>query len=489
MTRVPWAVQTDPSAAVTTQPPIPSDPLELARWQHTRMRRDMLYGRWEPHLRARMAQALPKRRVQAWRLADLSCNVFRSAVSQVSVAYDRAPRVRHDSIPDALDEAVRRGGLWPLMQRVQRDTVGLREMLLRVDVVGDRPSYRPVYPDLVLAWSSPEEPERPYRLHEAILRHHPTTGRPEWTWERWDVSDPDRPRVDVVTEQGHDRSPEYLRDATGAPAPEGGLEGDAYEWRWAQGRPLIPYVLRHAQRTGHLWDSWEGAELVEGTLNVALLWSFWGHIIRNASWPQRYGLNVRLAAGATGSDDARRDHVVTDPATVTMFETLGQANPGAPSLLSAFPSGGDPHSVAEAIALYERRLAAFAGVSPSDIQRVAGDPRSGYALAVSREGQREAQRRWEPQLREGDEETLAITAALLNRALGSALPEGGYRVEYELLPPSAAEREAERKHILELIEAGLIDRVTAYQQLHPGITESDARAQLDRIRAINAQYS
>jgi hypothetical protein len=39
-----------------------------------------------------------------------------------------------------------------------------------------------------------------------------------------------------------------------------------------------------------------------------------------------------------------------------------------------------------------------------------------------------------------------------------------------------------------LIGAGLLDRVEAYRQLHPGLSRADAEAALAEINAINARY-
>jgi hypothetical protein len=161
-----------------------------------------------------------------------------------------------------------------------------------------------------------------------------------------------------------------------------------------------------------------------------------------------------------------------------------QDNPGA-VMVGQWMPGSNPAEVQEAISLYERRSAASGSIPGADILRVAGDPRGGQAISITRDGQREAQRRVEPQFRHGDLDLLEITAALWNRATDSTFPEEGYRIAYEAIPPSAEERKAEREHLMELLAGGLISRVDVYRQLHPGTSEADAAAALEKIQRTN----
>jgi len=462
-------------------PPLPSDPSEAARWEHTRLRRRMLYGAWREDLDRRISWSIGAVRREAWGVPDLSSNVFRSSIQSLAVLYDRRPTITHNdqTAADQLAGLVVDAGFWPLMQRVQRDTLGMREMLIRVDVSMDSVGspvivYRPVYPDMVLAGCSSSEPDRPIEIRELRLRTS-STGQARWTWDVLSIADPAAPSYRVLAAgsgEGEDLSAEYL----GTP---GGLVGEAYPYRRADGAAFLPYVMYHAAKTGMLWDAYEASELVDGSLNVAVLWTFFGHTVRQASWPQRYAVGVRVPSASIDGETEQtiRESVIPDPATVLLFEPSDE---GVTPQISQWAPGSDPQTLQEAIAMYERRIAAFAGISPADVQRVAGDPRSGFALAISREAAREAQRRYEPVFSPADEEVLAITASMLNAAAGLGLPEGGYRVAYETLPPSVEERQGEREHLLALIDAGLLDRVSAYQTMHPGISRADAeRALID----------
>lgn len=461
-----------------------------ARWRITAQRRRIIYDDWRSDLEERLRQAIGHVRKDAWGIPDLSSNLLRSSVTQLAALYDREPIVSHDEDVSVLLDEVRHSGLWPLMSRVQRDCLGLREMFVRVDVVGEPGDeelcYRPAFPDLVEAEASGEYPEDPVRIREAILRTRERDNTQVWTFDSFDISNPAAPRYRVEDEDGKDVSAEFGLTT---------LEGDAYTWRRSDGKPVMPYAMYHAAQTGQLFDPTEGQSLVEATLNLGVHWTFYGHVLTNCSWPQRYMVNCKvpgttLQDGAPqgsghvfGSESSGAEGIVTDPATVIELVS-DQDNPGA-VMVGQWKPGADPATVQESISLYERRAAATGGISPADIQRVAGDPRSGFALAISREGQREAQRRFEPQFRHGDLDVLELSAILWNRATGSTFPEEDYRIAYEAIPHSAEEQKAEREHLLALLAAGLISRVEVYRQLHPGITEADASDALDAIGGVN----
>lgn len=472
-------------------PPSPQDPQEQARWTHTRQRRRMLYGAWAEDLDRRIESQIGHVRRDAWGTPDLSSNVFRSAVSSLAVLYDRRPSLGHDdqASADELARVVIRAGLWPLMQRIQRDTLGLREMLVRVEITagpegrGAKLHYRPVFPDMVLAEASAADPDQPLVVKELRLMRHEHTGQARWVWEIFSVEHPEAPYHRIVAasgpEAGADLSAEYL----GVP---GGLVGEAYPYRFAEGDPFLPIVCYHAARTGQLWDPYEASELVEGSLNVACLWSMFGHCVRQASWPQRYAVGVRVPSASIEGEErnAARESVIPDPATVLLFDP---ADEGTQPMISQWQPGADPEALQTAISMYERRIAAFAGISAADVQRVAGDPRSGFAIAITREAQREAQKRYEPCFSPSDERLLSVSAAMWNRVTGAQLPEGGYRVAYQTLPPSQEEQKGEREQIEWEEARGLVSPLDAYRRLHPGASADDAERaivanRLDTIR-------
>lgn len=468
-------------------PPTPMDPAEAQRWDHSRLRRRLLYGLWRPDALHWLIRALGDVRADQVGEPDLGANTFRTFAGGVAALYDRPYVVRHqdEAAASAMTGIVERSGLQAQMIRIQRDTIGIREMLVAVDarlgLEGDPSSlevcYRPVFPDLVLADPDPVDPERPIRIREARRWTDPRApGRSAWVWDTWDVADPAMPVHRIVSAQADGLS----GAATGADVshmcglPEGGESGEAYPVRGADGRPRLPYVVFHAARTGSLWDPYEVRELVDITLNVSVKWTLFGHFLRNASWPQRYVIGAEPAGmvqPAQGGQVPSQAQIPADPTFVLQLQAQEGAQ-GQPTA-SSWTVSSDPKAMAEAIYLYEERGLLGAGLAPSEIQR--GDPRSGIAIAINREGRRESQRRYEPIFAAADQELLGLTALLVNRALGSRmLPETGWEVQYQALPPSAEERAAEREHALALLAAGLVDKPAAYQMVHPASTREEA---------------
>lgn len=442
-------------------PPLPEDPHESRRVRENRRRRRMLYGYWKQDLDEKLLLMLGAIRRDAWGDPDLSSNVFRASVTATAVLYDRAPIWQPPDVAgEALLDAVSKSGRWSLMQRIQRDTLGIREMFARVDARRTHDGdieilQRPVHPDMVQAIPDPECPERPL----VILEARPRKG--SWTWDVHSIPDG---TIRILSADGRDVSSDY-----------GGVVELPTD---ASGRPVLPWGVWHAARTGCLFDSFDLLELVEGSLTCALYWTFFGHIMRNCSWPQRYGLNVRLAgAGSEGREGAVRDAIVTDPASVAMFESIEEST--GQGILSQFSAGADPGVIADALGIFERRVAAFAGISPADVQRIAGDPRSGFAIALNVDAKRESQRRYEPAFRPADLDFMRATAIVANAAMGAdVFPSEGYRVQYAGLPPTPEERREERDHLTTLLDRGLTDPVAVYRVLHPDLDDDGARAAL-----------
>lgn len=471
--------------AATGLPPLPTfpDSWDAQRAEHTRLRRRLIDGVWEQDLRRRILDHLGHVRSQAQGAPDLSANPYRVTCRELATLYLAPAEVRHDLEAPAMTDdrsAVVRSGLWAQARRYQTWTIGCRDYLVRASASeAGALRYRPVAPDLVVASSTADEPDVPVAVSELRLREHPVKKKPVWTWDRVDVSDPDAPVYQVREWDAKGEGSMYGLDWSSA----FGLP-DEYPYRRRDGVPVLPYVMHHAERVGdRLWDPWEGQELLEGSLNLAVLMSFWLHVVKDASWPQRYGVNVRPAGLETVDSDGKavRQEVITDPAVLLILEQVVE---GLQPVISQFQPGGDPKVLLEAIEMYAARLAADAGVSASDMQRMSGDPRSGYAISLSNDGKREAQRRFVTSFRDADERLMSLSAVLLNGATGSALPEDGYTVIYREIPLSPAELQGREESVLRRHEAGLLSRLNAYRELNPGITEQQAA---DDLAAIDAE--
>lgn len=457
---------------------------DAVRVQVSRARRRLLYGQWEEDAIERIRARLGPIRRRSLGYPDLSANPFRSVCHQVAVLYDREPKISH---PDAGKDAIAflhrklREALWASkMQRVQRDTIGIREMLVRTDV-SERGKLliRPVFPDRVDLQAGDDEPDHPARITEARPRKLGSAATPVWTYDELDLSTPS-----YTVRKGDGR--EITKSALG-----GSASGKAYPYVWQDGMPFLPYTLYHATPTGLLWDPFELRELVEATYESCVNWSFWGHILRDASWPQRWRIDLAVqGTRVDGGSHSPVESVTTDPATILGFISTRQDSSASPTPPGQFAPAANVLEVAEALMVYDQRVAAYAGVTDPDFIRRSGDPRSGYALAISRDGQRSASRKFEPQFRAGDEELLSKCAAQLNRHAEETgfeendgyveLPESGWVLRYPGLPLTPDEQDARRRNVLELLDRGLMSRLRAYAELHE-LELEEAKAELEEI--------
>ena len=485
-------------------PPKPLAPTvaDQKRWEHTALRRRLLEGVWEEDLYAELYRHLPADRVDAQGPSDLSSNPFEQVTRQLAVLYEEPPQVTHEDDQIEISALVgrhgyvTRAGLWPLLQRGQQLALGLREVIVRIDVVphiqGERPrragiQYRLVTPDFVYCEAHPDSPDEPVYYQELRLRTS-RDGEPIWVADILDIRDEAQPKfmmrhVESDGTLGKDLSEEFM----GHPAHVGYGE-NGYPYLDGDGNPFIPIGLYRAEKTGQLWNPYDRAQLVWGSLTSAVLFSLWVHSVRDASWPQRYiaGLSLAGQSGVDLDSIARRAHVTTDPTSVLVFHSDPDMQ-GQP-LIGQFQAGVNPQDLLEAIAKYEYRVATAGGISPSELQRTSGDPRSGYSLSVSRQGQREAQRKFAPVQRMIDERVMAKTASLCNRFFNLSLPESGYRVSYQGLPLSPEEMKAIREDVIQKLNAGLISPIDAIQMLNPDMDEEEARQKLIQIRRERAEF-
>ena len=466
------------------------------RWKHSALRRRLLTGLWEQDLENELLRHLPTDRREALGPSDMSSCAIEQVTRQLAMLYHSDPNVSNDGDISALvgrDGFMTKSGYFQLMQRIQQMTLGIREMFVRVDVAphhaGDVArvpglSFRSVSPDFVIASASPDAPDVPLYYQELRLRMDPESGEPIWVWDILDIRDKNNPLFGMFEATpagaiGKDMSEVYMGHET--------MRGDAYPYRSRDGSPFLPVVLYHAEKTGQLFNAFDAAQLAYGSLTAAVLFSFYVHCVRDNSWPQKYvaGLHVSGLSQVENDLTGRRSAISTDPSSILMFQTDPDMQ-GQP-LIGSF-SYADPEKLLESISKYEYRVATAAGIS-SEVLRQSGDPRSGYALSISRDGQREAQRRYAPVFRRADEEMLAKCAMLSNRFLGANLPESGYRVVYTPLGLSPEEMRAQREDIVQKLTAGLISPVDAMQMLNPDLDPIEAKQQLERIRAERAQYT
>ena len=462
---------------------MPEDAYDQERVLHSRLRHRLLTGAWGPDLEEYIIKEIGPIRLRAWGTYDTSKNVFRNVVSQLCCLYDSPAIISHEQ-PGAAEELTRivnEGGLWQFAQQLQQITVGLREGLYRLEMVPQddgsaRLSVRVVSPDMILAEPDINEPDRPVKITEFRLRE--IDGEYEWTRDVCSIEG--EPYFRVLNKDGtEDLSGMFL-------GVDGGLTGPENYPYWCEGKPCLPYTLYHAQRTGHLFAPYFGYELVTGTLLTATLWTFWKNCVKSASWPQRYAVGVRPAGGLATTDTARNmAFIPTDPASLLNFEPSSDITP----ILGQFDPGSDPVALGEAIRAYAADLSMDFGISETDLARLGGSPRSGYAISLSREGVRNAQKRAEPNFRRGDLETLSKISAFYNRVTGGNgnLPESGWQVSYPGAPMSPEEKSQAVEEWQILSELSLVSPVDLYMMIHSCSRET-AYAALERVALEKSRF-
>jgi len=444
-------------------------------------------GNWYEDLKRRNVDQVGSERTEAWKSLDMSSMPFATISRELAVLYIKAPEIRHDAGKGeiaGLVEAIRASGLWSMMPRFQAWTIACREYLMRANIdAGGRLYYRPVPPDYVLAQSYPDDPTEMVGVSEARLRIHPQTSKPAWFFDVLSV-DGNAPvyRVHEAKEGarlGDDFSSAFLSDpSTGEP-----LAGWPDAYTDSAGGLTLPYILYHASRTGdRLFDYQAMREAVEGSLNLAVGNSHHLHLLKDASWPQRYAANVRPVGGAPiDVDDGNARHkVITDAATLLLLES--ESDEGSPITVGQWAAGSDVESFQRTLESRATRLAQDAGVPPSDAQRMGGTARSGYAISLTNEGKRQAQRQFSPQFARSDAQLVALSACLLNRVTGTDYPESGYEIVYQEIPLSPQELEGRRKHAIELLDKGLMSDAQAYAYIH-NVSEAQAIEDLAEIAA------
>lgn len=440
-------------------PPI-RDPATRTRMEHQRLRWRLLYGMAEDDIRARIKQSIGHVRKELWGPIDLTSNPYLQVWTQSAALYTgREPIVTAPEGGEEVAEAVAESGYWCMMQRVQRDALALREMLVRIDWdEQDGPLLQPVPPFLVEPVVSARHPSRALAIREWIQ----DPDKPgEWVRRIYD------PRISAYWAEDADGNDVSLRVLGGS------FVGDRYPWHTPDG-PILPWVCYRAEETGWFFDTFTGREVVEGTLQLGMLMTFYSHIIRASSWRQRWGVNAKPAGGEPGQDGETREHV-TDPSSFLAMQLIDPEQRGE---LGEFSQPIDPEAVLRSIMAYERRLVDMA-LGSAQVSRASSDIRSGYSLAVSKEQQRELQRSFTPLFRRRDQELLAKVAGLMAR------PTRGWRVDYDSIPRSAAEIQADLDRLAKAVELGLMDLPTAYQEQHPGLSRVDAEQEVARIQEIN----
>jgi hypothetical protein len=95
----------------------------------------------------------------------------------------------------------------------------------------------------------------------------------------------------------------------------------------------------------------------------------------------------------------------------------------------------------------------------------------------------DAQRADEPVFKRSDTRLLRLVAGLRGE------PTDGWRLQYRSTPRDPMELDGELNRMKAQLDAGLLDVVTAYRQLHPGLTRPEAEAAVIEISATRKRIA
>lgn len=464
---------------VADLPPLDSDPQQR---RNVGLFRAMLYdGQWRTILEGYAQRQLGTDRAKLWGGLDTSLNLFSSFTDAISTLYDQPVTLRHPQ-PEAVQRIKAlhlRGGRAAVAPIVQRRANALREVLLRVTYDGGARAlvWRTVDPHLVEVYGSEENAARPAYVREPVWRQL-RGGGAGWTWDVWDIRDPDWPVLRVENSQREDLTAHYLREPRL-------WSGRRYPYR-ISGRPVLPYTLYHAQKHGGLFAPWSRLELLDAALRAALYRSAWGHALLRAAWTQRVVLNGEIRGGVIAADveggaEAAYEQVALDPTAVAQVMGVN----GQPASIDAWDPPVDLKVFQESVDAYLRALQVDYGIFTLD-SRGGGKAESGVALQVSRENRQAIERRQAPLFADGDRQAISADCAVWAAHTGEVIPGDAedWTVQYAYTERDPKERLAMVELLNAEVAAGLETRVGAYSRLN-NVSMEDAILEIARMDAAN----
>jgi hypothetical protein len=429
--------------------------------------RQLLEGTWRPLLAEhghKQLGALRATLVGEW---DTSANLLSSVIDQTSTMYDVPPEAKGDEV---LRDSFQRGGWWGMARQHQRYVRGMHESLVFVgwDSTMGCPTFEIVTADQVFIEGALDNPARPVTVWR--MRQRPIRGQGRvWFWDRWSIEG----GVGSFSVWSADR----LREVTTAFLDPAMWSGPAYPYRDELGAPILPCAIYHAAGCGRgIWHPHQHQEVVFGTLQVGVLWTAMVHGFLRASWDQRWIANGRVRGGATQRTETGQSVRLLTPDPTAILELEGKDSGSATA--GAWGASIDIEAAEQTVRRYENRLAVHFGLSPSDLVIESLNPASGASITVSQAGKRQIALRDLVHFALGDR-ALAEVVASVNRAWGRPCTAQGFRLRYQGIALTAAERESVNRWLANEMDRGLLDRVSAYQELHPGTTTEDAIADLE----------
>jgi len=483
-------------------PPRPMMP-DQDRAEHQRARASILDEDFDEVLDLWLRDYVAPEVLETWGQPDTSNNPLVSYVSQLTTPgrYSQRPIVHHPSEAAAglLDPggALDAAGWTTKAQTYERRTIGLGDYFVGLDVAEGGLVLQLVEPCDVYLESDPRRPDRPRALWHLRLRWDSVRSVYRWTFTVYDLGrDGTGPSLRVVSATEKDESGGY-RDLSEAYLEGGALVGDAYPYRYEDGRPFLPWVQYRSSDTGKLWHWSELRGLHRGTLHVCTYATYTGRAALDATgshvltWNlQLPGGDVRLASGRPYDDGvgytpggAPIEQVPITPGAISACQVV---EPGVQPGVSVVGPGINLAPLHAFTRGYIHDLMLNRGLGQASVEKVSANPASGAALHISDRQRREYQERVEPLFRGSDLELLGKAAAVLNRATGTDYPEVGYSIVYHRPPRSPGEEKDARERDEWLVSNGYRSKVDVYRARYPGLSTSDAVEDLRRIRRDEA---
>lgn len=426
-------------------------------------RRRALDGTWMPDLEEHLRATLHVTRVNNLGRLSLAVALAKSVCDQVGPAlYWSAPQF--EAGDEAFEDLIAEMMFWQLAQRQGAYVYGLRESAYLVEWSADagRPRVVIVTPDDLLIETHPDNPDNLQVVRRCRWRIDPTTGKESQFWDVYDLKGGELRVEDLGGKRRDDLLPPEYQPGT---------------WPWVDAAgPFMPWVVYHAAPTGKLWDPWTLCELFDASFDVAVLWNGYHHVMRDASWAQKYAINLELASTTRVSEGTAE--VVTAPTSLLRFRTID----GTPGEIGVLEPAVDVVQYGEAVLTYQRTAIATLGLHPADLEKTGG-AESGYAIQLRRSAQRRMAEAMEPQFRVGDEATLSLIARVSNTFGGTSYPTEGYRIVYAPPADAVTERVEQFDYNAKLYEAGLLSKSAWLRATFPGMTEEEAFARVVDIEA------
>jgi len=444
------------------------DGAETSRKAEAQARLDVYEDDYAGEIRARIARAYePANAAELEKVLDTTNNPLKRIVNEISTLYSKPPvwSFNDPSTGKTWRQILKRGRAGVVFPRLNRMVNLLNTAFIYVRPCGDALAFKIALPQDVTVVPDHDNPAMP--LAVMMREIDPSTPRAEVVYHRWDR----RPTSPMF---GYRKFDAKQREIPGSALPLPYEDASGY---------VLPIVAYHREwPTWSFWDSTSGDDLYELTMMVGM-WETWiNHLFRTDSARQKY---------ATGQ-------IVTTDGTVGGPDTVMQLRSpdGEAVQVGEFSSQSDWNGLGTQVKRkFENVLSSRGLVLPDS--RTSGDPTSGFALMVRSQGLIQARASQEPSFEVSDLEFYRVVAAVHNfeitnpahpNLVGDPLPSpADAEPEIRYAPYSVGQTSEERAKNLEiaakLIELGHESPITVYMADHPGVSEDEARAAIEKNKA------